>query len=102
MRYVERLKSKRGISHAARYEPGRPLDGLLAVARRVDREVSVAEVPELRVLAVRFRNSSDDHMANTTYEVVEAGGYLVYSETFDLLYSCDSESFERDYERAEG
>jgi hypothetical protein len=101
-RYVDRPKDRRSVSFAARYAPEKvsSRDDLLAVARQMHSDAEIAEVPSLRVAVVRYLRVPDDHPAQIEYEVVEAGSYLVYSETFDLLYSSDPETFAKEHERA--
>lgn len=97
-RYVQRPRKTQGISYAARYEPGCALDDIQTVAFKAAGDAVLAEVPELRVLVVRFLRACDDYPAKIDYVIVEAGDYLVYSGAFDLLYGSDPEAFARDYE----
>lgn len=98
-RYIEKPRQLSAY-YAAQYQPGRSLDDVLAVARKMHRDAAVVEVPELEVLVVRYLRVPDDHPARIEYEVVEAGHFLVYSETFDVLYSSSPKEFERDHEDA--
>ena len=95
--FVDRPR-RRGVSYAAQYVAGASLDDLREVARKLDRDAEVAEVPQLGVLVVRYLNVPDNHPAHTDFEVVPDGHYLVYSRAFDLLYESDPETFAREHE----
>lgn len=88
---------------AARYEPGAPLDDLLAVARMADRNAELAEVafPSGTVLLVRWTSIPDDHAPEAEYEHVEAGHYLAYSPGNDFLYDTTDADWRQFYDRLE-
>ncbi len=90
----------REVQVAARYEPGAPLDDLLAVARMADRRAELAEVrfPDRTVLLVRYERSYDDGPPKTEYETIEAGKYLAYSPGNDFLYDTDEAGWRQFYD----
>jgi hypothetical protein len=84
---------------AARYEPGAPLDDLLAVARMADGELAEVMFPSYGpVLVVRYRRSDDDHAPRIEYETVEAGHYLAYSPGNDFLYDTSDADWRQFYD----
>src|SRR5688500_17623895 len=101
MQFVGRPREP-GISYAAQYVSGGPFGDLLEVARKVDHDAALAEVPALGVLLVRYLNVPDDHPARTDYVVVPDNHYLVYSEPFHLIYESDPNTFAREHTAAPG
>lgn len=89
---------------AARYEPGQPLDALLAVARMADSDAELAEVtfPSGTVLLVRWTRIPDDHAPEVEYEQVEAGHYLAFSRSGWHLYVSDEADWRQFYDLVEG
>jgi hypothetical protein len=85
---------------AARYEPGRPLDDLIAVARMADDKAELAEVtfPSGPVLAVRWTRIPDDHPSEVDYEMIEPGKYLAYSTGNDFLYDSTDTNWRQFYD----
>jgi hypothetical protein len=84
---------------AARYEPGAPLDDLLAVARMADGELAEVMFPSYGpVLVVRYQRSDDDHAPRIEYETVEAGHYLAYSPGNDFLYDTSDADWRQFYD----
>jgi len=103
MRYEQKpYPAQPSYSYATKYQPGRPTDELLDVARKVDCEAILAEVGELGVVVVRYLRTPDDHPAEIDYVVVEEGAYLVYSARLDVLYAQDAYSFEHEHEMESG
>jgi hypothetical protein len=95
------VQEDREDQFAARYEPGQPLDDLLAVARMAD---DIAEVREVvfpsgkRVLLAWYTHYPDDHPAEPKYETVEPGEYLVFSPGHFFLYSTDEAGWRQFYD----
>ena len=85
---------------AARYEPGMPLNDLLAVARKADADAELAEVvfPSGTVLLVRWERVPDDHPSEIEYETVEPGEYLAHSSGRDSLYGADEANWRQFYD----
>ena len=90
---------------AARYEPGKPLDGLMRVAAMADdgrHDAEMAEVilPSGPVLLVRTRRYPSEGLSETAWEVIEPGGYLAFSGTSDYspLSGTDEAELQRWYE----
>jgi hypothetical protein len=85
----------------ARYEPGKPLDDLQRVAQMADGEAELAEVslPSGTVLLVRWTRVPDDHPSETDWEVIEAGGYLAFSD--DRLFGTDDADLRHWYDLVE-
>lgn len=85
---------------AARYEPGAPLDDLLAVARMADSRAELAEVafPSGTVLIVRWTRVPDGHPSEVEYEHVEPGDYLVFSRGGWHLYDSDEANWRQFYD----
>ncbi len=85
---------------AARYEPGAPLDDLLAVARMADSRAELAEVrfSGAAVLVVRWKRVPDYQPAVIEYEHVEAGDYLAYSPGNDFLYETSDAGWRQFYD----
>lgn len=86
---------------AARYEPGQPLDDLVAVARMAGSEAEVCEVvfPSGKpVLLARSIQSFGDALPKPAYEVVEAGDYLAFSSRSDFLYNADDADWRQFYD----
>jgi hypothetical protein len=88
----------------ARYEPGRPLDDLAAVARRADGNAELGEIafPSGPVLVVRWKRIPDDHPPEIEYETIEPGRYLAYSPGSDFLYDTSEADLRRWYDQVEG
>jgi len=88
--------------HVAKYEPGKPLDDLLAVARRADAraEAAEAQLPSGAVLVVRFMRYPDDE--GPDWAVIEPGAYLVYSAPDGNLLDTDEEELQTFYDRLAG
>lgn len=90
---------------AARYEPGRPLGDLAAVARMAGDEAEVREVAfpsGKRVLLAWFTRYDDNYPPRTGYVTVEPGGYLAYSEGHGHLYATDDRDWEQFYDLVTG
>jgi hypothetical protein len=88
---------------AARYEPGQPLDDLLAVAREAGPEAEVIEVKfpsGKRLLLAWYVRYDDDHPARPDYVTVEAGDYLAWSEGTYALYGSDEANWRQFYDLA--
>jgi hypothetical protein len=102
-RKPEPEKLQKAALHVAKYEPGKPLDALQAVARMSGRDVEVAEaaMPSGPVLVVRWWRSSDCGAPTLEWEVVEPGDYLTYSTTYDSLGSADDAELQHWYEPIE-
>lgn len=85
----------------ARYQPGQPLDDLLAVARMEDQGAQLAEVRfgDLAVLVVRYTRDTDHGPSEPEYEHVKAGDYLGYRE---FLFDTDDADLRQWYDLAEG
>ncbi len=98
--YVKRVTAPSGRGYAAVYHAGQPLDDVLAVARKADRGATVAEIPDMGVLVVRYLYVPDHSPSRIDYEVVEDGKVLVYSDSYDTLYSTDEHSFETEWQEA--
>ena len=87
----------------ARYEPGTPLDDLLAVARMADGELAEVMFPSYGpVLLVRFRRFYDEHPSEIEYLAVEAGKYLAYSPGEGFLYDNDDADWRQFYDLITG
>jgi hypothetical protein len=86
----------------ARYEPGQPLDDLLAVARMACRRAEVAEavLPSGPVLVVKWTSSSREDQ-EPEFDVVRGGLYLSYSEGYDSLVENDDADLRQWYEPAQ-
>lgn len=71
------------------------VDDIRAIARKHDPD---AEAERLfnRVFDLVLVRSRDER-GNADYDVVERDHFLVYSETFGLLFSSDPRSFEREH-----
>lgn len=50
------------------------------------------------MLVVRYSRVPDDHPAHTAYEIIPEGHYLVYSQSFDLLYASDPKTFASEHQ----
>jgi hypothetical protein len=90
---------------AARYEPGKPPDDLIAVARMAGDEAEVAEVvfpSGKRVLLAWFMRCDDHHPARPDYATVEAGEYLAYSPGGYSLYESDEKNWGQFYDLVTG
>ena len=85
----------------ARYQPGAPLDDLVAVARMHDRHAQLAEVrfAAVKVLVVRYTHYRDEGPSEIQYEHVEPGDYLAYS---DFLFDTDDADLRQWYDLVEG
>jgi hypothetical protein len=86
---------------AARYEPGKPLDDLRAVARMAGDEAEVIEAvfpSGKRAVLAWFLRYDDHHPARPDYAFVEAGDYLAYSPGGCALYSSDEANWRQFYE----
>ncbi len=85
---------------AAKYEPGQPLDDLIRVARMAgsDAEVAEAPLPSGTVLVARWRRYPEEGPSKLEYEVVRAGDYLTYSESYGSLNPADDAELRRWYE----
>lgn len=93
----------------ARYEPGRPLDDLIAVARMADPD---AVVTELGYESARFAGISgpylivlhasvpEEHGPEVDVEVVYPGDYLAYSPRGHFLYDTDAANIGQFYDLA--
>lgn len=89
---------------AARYEPGRPLDDLRAVARMAGDEAEVTEVvfpSGKRVALAWFMRYDDNYPPRIDYVTVEPGAYLAYGEGYGHLYAADDRNWEQFYDLAE-
>jgi len=102
-----RLKAEHGPEEwedqfAARYDPGRPLDDLRAVARMAGGgQGEVAEVKfssGKRMLLAWFVGHDDHHPGRPDYATVEPGEYLAYSSGNDTLYESDDKNWDRFYD----
>lgn len=83
----------------SRYEPGRPLSDLLAVARMADDQAEVAEVafPSGRTaLVVRWTDMFSEE-PEPEHAVIQAGFYLAYGESYGHLYDTDDADLEQFY-----
>ena len=83
---------------AARYEPGTPLDDLLAVARMADGELAEVTFPSGPVLLARFERFYDEHPSEIEYVAVEPGKYLAYSPGEGFLYDTDEADWRQFYD----
>lgn len=86
---------------AVRYEPGEPLDDLIAVARESDSDAELAEVrfPSGKVvLVISYRRSYDEHPSRIEYLVIEAGKYLGYSLSESFLYDSTEANWRQFYD----
>jgi hypothetical protein len=106
LRYQRKREEDRGDQFAARYEPGKPLDDLTAVARMC---WDLAEVREVvfqsgkRVLLLAwFMRYDDHHPAEPAYVTVEAGNYLVFSPGGYSLYESDDANWGQFYDLVPG
>jgi hypothetical protein len=98
------VREVREEQYAARYEPGKPLSDLEAVARMADRKAELAEavLPSGPVLVVRYERFHDDHPSKIEYEVIEPGHYLAYSPGNDFLYDTDEGEWRQFYDLVTG
>lgn len=90
---------------AARYEPGKPLDDLRAVARMAGDEAEVIEVAfpsGKRVLLAWFMRYDDHHPCKVDYATVEAGNYLAFSSGGYSLYESDDADWRQFYDLMPG
>jgi hypothetical protein len=94
------VREVREEQYAARYEPGAPLDDLLAVARMADRKAELAEaaLSSGPVLVARYERFHDDRPSKIEYEVIEPGHYLAYSPGNDFLYGTDEDEWRQFYD----
>jgi hypothetical protein len=86
---------------AARYEPGKPLADLAAVARLAGPEAEVIEVvfpSGKRVLLAWFLRYADLEPPEPGYATVEAGKYLAYSPGTGYLYESDEGNWGQFYD----
>ena len=84
---------------AARYEPGTPLDDLLAVARMADGELAEVMFPSYGpILLARYKRYHDEHPSQIEYLPVEAGTYLAYSPGESFLYEADEANWRQWYD----
>jgi hypothetical protein len=89
----------REVQVAARYEPGSPLDDLIAVASMAHGELAEVTFPSCGpVLVIRYQRYDDDHPPRTEYETVEPGHYLAYSPGHDFLYGTDEADWRQFYD----
>lgn len=100
--YVKKPRQKSEDLTVARYEPDQPLDDLTAVAELTDYKAELVEVrfQSSVVLLVRYYNYPDNHPTHVEYETVEAGDYLAYSETYDLLFATTDANLQYYYDPA--
>jgi hypothetical protein len=95
------VREVREEQYAARYEPGAPLDDLLAVARMADGELAEIMFPSYGpVLLARFGRFYDEHLPRIEYVTVEAGEYLAYSPGESFLYSSGEAEWRQFYDLA--
>jgi hypothetical protein len=91
---------------AARYEHGRDLAPLLAVARMADEDAEIREVlfgEATWVLLVRYLRFHDDHPATIEYETIEPGKWLAYSGSGDgFLYDTTDGDWRQWYDKVDG
>jgi hypothetical protein len=96
-------RDDRDEQSAARYDPGRSLDGVMAVARmadsyRVDAELAEVMLPSGPVLLVRYERAHDEHPSEIDYEVVEPGQWLAWSPGNGFLYATDDANWRQFYD----
>jgi len=104
---VQRYRRKpeqedREDNFAARYEVGKPLDDLRAVARMAGDEAEVTEVvfpSGKRVLLAWWLRYADLKPPEPDYATVEAGNYLAYSSRNSFLYEADDGDWRQFYDR---
>lgn len=89
MKFTERDPKAKQVL-AAQYRPGEPLEDLAEVARKAYFRPRLAEVPELRVLIVQTRIHDGEEL---DYDVVEDGGWLLYTLDTHLMYSVTDDEF---------
>lgn len=92
-----------GDQFAARYEPGKPLDDLRAVARMAGDEAEVIEVTfpsGKRLLLAWWLRYDDYHPAKPGYVEVEAGEWLAWSQGTCSLYDSDEANWRQFYDLA--
>lgn len=86
---------------AARYEPGKPLDDLLTVARTADDEAEVCEVTfpsGKRVLLAWYTRYPDDGPAHPSFVTVEPGKYLAGRAEGGSLYDASEGNWRQFYD----
>lgn len=92
---------RREDQFAARYEPGQPLDDLLAVARMAGSEAEVREVvfpSGKQVLLAWYMRVPDAHLPEPEYVTVEPGDYLAFSRSGWHLYDADDANWRQFYD----
>lgn len=92
-----------GDQFAARYEPGRPLDDLRAVAKMAGDEAEVIEAvfpSGKRAALAWFMRYDDHHPAKPDYAFVEAGDYLAFSPGTCSLYAAGEANWRQFYDLA--
>ena len=96
------MQSRREDQFAARYEPGRPLDDLRAVARMAGEVTEVKFLSGKRMLLAWFVGYDDHHPGRPDYATVEPGEYLAYSSGNDTLYESDHKNWDQFYDLVPG
>jgi hypothetical protein len=83
---------------AARYEPGAPLDDLLAVARMADGELAEVVFPSCGPVLLARLWRFHDEAPRIEYVTVEPGHYLAYSSCGLSLYESDDGNWGQFYD----
>ena len=97
-RYRRKPDNDRETQVAARYEPGTPLDDLLAVARMADGELAEVMFPSGPALLARFERIYDERPSRIEYAAVEPGKYLAYSPGEGFLYEASEANWRQFYD----
>lgn len=97
--YIEKQRPKLNTYEAAQWRYGQTdLSELGAVARKADSEAEIAVIAQWKALVVRYYRWPDDRPKELDYEIVEDGGWLVYSQGYDLLWASAAGEFLKDVE----